>query len=633
MPSSRRDTSRRRIRPATLVGGLLLLLVALALLAIPFLKAPSHAEAARSDLEGARAALAAGDLPAAEAHVQSARRHADEVQGAVQGFGGDVWHLFPVAGGPVRDVRHLGNALDELTSVSETALATWPQVNGDEAQLLGDGRVDLGALERLTATGDELAQRLTTAEKELESVADQRLAGGQRFAQARDSALEQVAPLNDALDKLSPVLHALPGLLGAKEERKFLIAMLNPSELRYSGGAVLALSELTTEDGRFELSETFDAAESPAFFRPHYWLKVKGNPFHRGRQSAQTATYAPTWPVSGNELANAFRSLRGRPGGGVIAVDSVALGRLLEFTGPISVPGYPTLTADNFVRETVGNYDAHPDPTQRRALNKSLAPAFTDALLAPEDVVAKMTTLHELAQARHFAVYFRTSEAQDAFSGLGLTGDFPDTDNDYLGVFTQNTNISKSDYWQRRRVDSNVRLREDGSARVRLRITVHNDAPPAPPGYVDPRRTSYTTRWNESSVAAFLPTGAVVTKARLDGRDVPFTRRQYFGRPYVRRTIEFPPQAKKTYELTYRVPAAAVQDGDDLVYRLALTPQGMVNPQAVRVRVRWPEGYDVMDIPDGWRRTGPGVATYATSALTDQPAFSIAGSKKARQDP
>ena len=51
MPSTRRAAPRRLIRPATVIGGLLLLLVVLVLLAIPFLSAPGHAEDARAELD------------------------------------------------------------------------------------------------------------------------------------------------------------------------------------------------------------------------------------------------------------------------------------------------------------------------------------------------------------------------------------------------------------------------------------------------------------------------------------------------------------------------------------------------------------------------------------------------------
>jgi hypothetical protein len=634
MPSSSRTPKRRLIRPATVIGVLFLLVVGIALLAIPFLKAPSHAAGAKSDLQAAKDSLTAGDFASAEFSVQSARRHADQVQDAMQGIGGDIWSILPVVGGPVSDVRHLGNALDHLTSVAETAVDAWPQINGDQATLFGDGQVDLPTLARLTASLDEVSKDLGTAEDELEQVGDERPFAGQQLASVRDDALDLVAPLGDGVDALAPVMDVLPGMLGANNERKYVIAMLNPSELRYSGGAVLALSLLTTEDGRFDVGDTLDTGESRAFFRRFYWLKVKGNPFHRGRQTFQTATYAPNWPVSGNELLNAFRSVRGRPGAGVIAVDSVALGRMLEFTGPITVPGYPTLTPDNFVFETVGNYIAYPDTEVRKRLNRSLAPAFTDALLDPRDVVDKLKAVHELAQARHFAVYFREPAPQAAFADLGLAGDLSDTEHDYLAVFSQNTNISKADFWQRRSVQSEVDLRPDGSASVRMSITVHNDSPPGVFDIYNQRGLSYTTPWNGMSLAAFLPMGAKLTSTRLDGKVVPFTPRQYYGRPFVRRTITFPPQSRKTYELRYDVPAAAtVGDDGELTYRLDLTPQGMVTPQAVSVRVKFPKGLEVSAVPEGWGARGGRVATYDNPGLITQPSFSITASPAAADAP
>jgi hypothetical protein len=79
--------------------------------------------------------------------------------------------------------------------------------------------------------------------------------------------------------------------------------------------------------------------------------------------------------------------------------------------------------------------------------------------------------------------------------------------------------------------------------------------------------------------------------------------------------------------LEYDVPAAALAPGDGtLTYRLDVTPQGLVVPQAVTVDVRWPEGYEVGELPAGWTRTGPGRATYADPGLVSQPSFSITGS-------
>ena len=88
MPSTRRAAPRRLIRPATVIGGLLLLLVVLVLLAIPFLSAPGHAEDARAELTATKDALDAGDTDAAVAAVERARSETDDLQGSVQGIGG-----------------------------------------------------------------------------------------------------------------------------------------------------------------------------------------------------------------------------------------------------------------------------------------------------------------------------------------------------------------------------------------------------------------------------------------------------------------------------------------------------------------------------------------------------------------
>lgn len=172
MPSSRRTQKRRLIRPLTVIGGLVLLVVVLGLLAIPFLKAPGNAEAAKADLEAAHASFSAGDLEAAATSVESARRHADEVQGAMQGIGGDVWSLVPVLGRPVSDVRHLGNALDALTATAEIAVEVWPTVQGKDATLFGDRSVDVGALEQLVSAVGDASANLDSAQLELDQVGD-----------------------------------------------------------------------------------------------------------------------------------------------------------------------------------------------------------------------------------------------------------------------------------------------------------------------------------------------------------------------------------------------------------------------------------------------------------------------------
>ncbi len=606
-----------------MVGVLALLVVGLALLAIPFLKAPAHAASVRTDLEAAKDSLEAGDIGAAESSVQSARRHADQVQDAMQGIGGDIWSVVPVLGGTVSDVRRLGNALDELTAVAEAGVALLPEVRGEDSTLLNNGSVDLDTLADVTEQLAAVSTMLDRARGELDGVADERPLVGSRLGEARDAALDQLAPLTDGLATVQPLLDDLPRILGADADRQYLVAVLNPAELRYSGGTPLTFVTMNFDRGRLTMDEPVDTSTAQGTGQPIYWKKVKGNPFHRGRLRVVTSTMAPDWSVSGNELANAWRSLRGRRLSGVAVIDVVALADLIALTGPLELPTLGTLTADTLVDKLVGSYDVYPDPAQRKAVNRALAPVFSQRLLSSSDPVETGRVLARAAAERRFAVYLRNPDEQASFAELGLAGALAPGDRDYLGVFAQNRVPSKTDYWQRRALRSEVTVRPDGSAHVRLAVEIHNDSPPYVQAEPDPRK-GYFTRWADLSVLTMLPEGAAFTGGTLDGEPFPIQRGNFYGRTFQRHSIGFAPQERHELVVEYDVPSAAtLADDGTLRYGLAIDPQAMVDPQAVDVRVRFPRDFTVDGLPEGWEAASPQVATYRSDALETSEVFEI----------
>ena len=241
-----------------------------------------------------------------------------------------------MAGGPVRDVRHLGNALDELTESPRAGVESGPQVRGEESTLLDNGNVDLDTLSEVTrAARNECRARWTGLVPSWRDVADDRPIAGSRLGDARDAALEQVDPLADGLEAAQPLLDVMPRLLGESADRQYLVALLNPAESSYSGGTPLTFVTMNFAGGTLTMGEPVDTSTARGIGQPRYWKKVKGNPFHRGRLNVLTSTMAPDWSVSGNELANAWRSLRGRRLAGVAVIDIVALADLIALTGPL----------------------------------------------------------------------------------------------------------------------------------------------------------------------------------------------------------------------------------------------------------------------------------------------------------
>ena len=112
----------------------------------------------------------------------------------VNGFGGDVWRWVPVAGGAVKDARHLVGALDQATSLAEIGTEVYPDLMQSDT-LVQNATVDLEQLDehprrRSTAAGPHLR----AASEDLDAVNGDTPFVGDTVLEARDAARERVEP-------------------------------------------------------------------------------------------------------------------------------------------------------------------------------------------------------------------------------------------------------------------------------------------------------------------------------------------------------------------------------------------------------------------------------------------------------
>lgn len=627
--ADRTPRTRRRRWPWVLLafGILLAVMIGLGLLAKPMTQVKPEADAARDDLSAAEDALKAKDLPAAEQHIASARAHVDRASSLVNGFGGDVWRWVPVGGGVVQDVRHLVDALDNATSIAQISADLYPQVMSSDS-LMQDGTVNVPQLEKILSGVQQAGTHLHAAAADLDAVKGSAPFVGGSIRSARDAASERLDPLLTTYDEAAPALKALPDVLGADGERVYLVAMMNPAELRYSGGATLTIATLSMDNGEASFGVPITNEDIGQAGLDIKWPKVKGNPFHSpGRTKVVNATFSPYWSQSGEELLRAWQARYGQKCDGVIAVDLQALARLMSLTGPVQAPVAGELNASNLVQVLAGSYDKFNDPAQRRAINAAVVPAFRQKLFEGGRMAQKIEILADAAKGRHFALYFRDPRVQQAFEDRHLAGDLSDTDHDYVGVFTQNINTSKADYWQHREVRSDVELKADGSADVTLTVTVDNASPPyLHQPTIDPK-FGYYTRWAGSAVAMFLPKGAEVQGATQRGREFTPVVRTVLGRPYLYRKVKLAPDTSAVIQLKYTVPHAATVDGNELTYALDVDPQGLVVPENVSVTLHLPQGYGMSGTVDGWQPTGGRTLTWTDDELDTSPRFELHLSK------
>ena len=367
----------------------------------------------------------------------------------------------------------------------------------------------------------------------------------------------------------------------------------------------------------------------PGLYRVGRWDKVEGNPFHDGKLRLSTATFAPDWSVSGEEL------LRG--GSVAPASRSTASSRSTSSRSPTCCaspdPSRPGSTAPSTppTSPRSGGRLRHlprqrgpqgPQPVDRPGLRR---PLFEPGQQPGEDRVA--TRLRPRRGTSRSGCATPTSRPRSPTSAWPATS--PTPTHDYVAVFNQNTNISKSDYWQKRSVTSDVAAPRGRLGRGRLTISVFNDSPPYGENqiYGDNRGGSSRTRWNGMTLGVFLPDGVEITSATAAGRSLGTDTFDYYGRPYKLVRLVLPPQHDPRGGAEYVVPAAAVATGDDLTYRLDATPQGMVTrrrdgqrpvAQGLR-RHRAPRGLDARRAAAGRRTTTPDSSRSRASASPAPP--------------
>lgn len=603
---------------------LLALGVAMAVLAQPLLSARHEATQAQSDLQAAKAALSAKDLPTARADIRSARAHVDAANAHAHGFGANVWSAVPVAGGAVDDARHLIDALTETTSVAETGVKVYPMISGNGSQLVRGQRIDMGVLRTVVAQTAAIGDHLDSALADINEVKGTTPFVGDSATRARDTALSYLLPVKKSYDKAGPLVKSLPSIVGAQGPKTYLLAMLNPAELRYSGGGALSFTTMRFDHGVATFGGSVNNDDIHAQGAYQRWKPVPGNVFHQpGPTRVTNATLSPWWSVSGEELLRGYQqAYPAQHLDGVIGIDLQALAQVFQITGPVELAHFGTITADNLVRTLAGSYGDFESFLVRHQLNAELVPAFRQKFFEGGQMSDKLKALVDSAQGRHFFTFFRNARVEHRFSRVGLSGDLSPTNHDYVGVFTQNLNGSKVDYWQQRSVDSRVRLHPNGSASVHLQVTVTNGSPPYVLPIPDPK-SGYTTRYLGTALGVFLPHHARLGAVTVDGAPYHPTVRiprvaGVHNRRYFARSMMLDSGQSSTVEVTYRVPnAAQLSSASAMTYKLDVDPQDLVVPETLKVSLSWPSGWaPTSALPAGWQSTGSHTAGYQASVAT-----------------
>ncbi len=593
--------------------------------------------------------LTAGDYAGGEAEYQRARESTDQLQRSIQTPQVELLGRLQGTATAVANWRYLTQAAEDISAATGELLSLYGDLSGKTGaqKIFSDGAIDLDRLESVAPRVEDVQGRLRNAEATLGAITANSSTTGP-LDDARNQALAEMDPVQNALDVLTDIAPVLPETLGADGPRRYLIAIGNQAEMRASFGAPLTLVMVEFDDGR--ISIPIRGQTSTELFPPLnarvQWFGPAYNPFFLGNQRNRPFVVTNTHPnmlFSAQEMAQAWTGGNYPSVDGVIALDLTAIAAVLRATGPIESPIYGTVDADRIgeilLIEAYQEF-GQDDAVERQAANQQLLDELLTRLLSGDDLVNVAQAIASTAPGRHFQVWMRDSRLEQLALDAGAAGVVePPESGDWSAMYTQNGNQSKVDVFQQRNQLVVVNLAEDGSARVRQQLTLTNATPPDRPEG-PPERIGYETSWLKNAYLLYAPPGARNRQVNYpEGFNVrPFkghARRQLgsgwvndgFGNPLVRVVGWTPPGGQSAITISYDLPAGTFstsqaptdpQQGEEptrLEYRLKAEPQALFIDPTLTVQVTPPAGWAPVVQPG--MKVSEGTAT--VSAVLDQP--------------
>lgn len=456
----------------------------------------SRAQIARDSLESAAevaasfpALLASGDTAATEAGADQFTTDARTAKDATSDIVWRAAELIPWVGSNLSAVRQVSEIADDLATEAVTPLAS--VADGIDLAQLGftDGQIELAPLADAApalARANEAFQRSVTT---VEQLPDPTVGV---VADAVGRLADVIVPAAKTIDTLDRAAALLPAMLGADGPRTYLLLMLNNAEARTYGGIPGAGAVISANDGRIGIERQLSSGDYPIESEPVISLSASTIALFGdlpGRYIQNTMS-----PLNFSEGAEAAATLLQRSTGivvdGVIAVDTVGLGYLLEATGPLELGPF-VLDSGNAVDVLLSDaYRAIPEPSVLDAFFGAVAMRMFDILTSGQVSTGGMISAAERALDEHrLHVWSAHPEEQQRIEGSELeTILLPDDDATRIGVFFNDLTGAKLDYY----ADPAVTLEVDEcGATPTARVTVDwtnmipSDAATSLPSYVN----------------------------------------------------------------------------------------------------------------------------------------------------
>ncbi|NEN06894.1 DUF4012 domain-containing protein [Diaminobutyricibacter tongyongensis] len=426
--------------------------------------------------------VASGHFAAARSAANELSAHAHQAASLTDD---PVWRaaeVLPVAGPNLTAARELAAAARAISDRIVSPLVAVSESVDIETFKPSDGTLALGPLVAATPTVERVQHAYDDVQRSVAAISTKGTLG------VVSHAVERV---RDAVDRVGPTLTALansvrivPGMLGADGPRNILLLAQNPAELRATGGLVGSLILIHADKGAVSLVSHASTADFPALVQPVMALPTATEGLYGtvvGRY-VQDVGATPYFPVSAQLASKMWTNRFGGRIDGVIAIDPVTIGYLLEATGPVTIADGRRLEAGNAVPLLLSDvYHDYPDPAAQDAVFASAASAvFAKVVSGAADATALVSALSRAGGERRLLIWSGHPAEQSVLASTTLAGGLPASTSRMagIGVYFNDATGGKMDYYLKSTVSvaSGV-CRADGTPASRVTISLTSMAP------------------------------------------------------------------------------------------------------------------------------------------------------------
>ncbi|MFD4422556.1 DUF4012 domain-containing protein [Agromyces sp. NPDC058484] len=477
----------------------------------------------RADLDEARTVVVEFQDAATARELDQLQPIADRLaastRSAVEPTQGPLWRVaevVPVVGENFRAVRVIAEGVDEIST----------EVVNPAAGLVADfglrrdpatGGFDLAPLREasdIVATADTL---VTDLHREVQGIDTDATIG--QVSAGVEQFDEMLGTAEAAIPQLSGALAGVGALLGIDGPKNVVLAFLNNAEAAALGGGPAAQTLLQVDNGTVTVARQVSSSDFP------YAVPVDVPVDDSARQlydsiltdNINAATSRPDFPTSAQIISAYWQRFMGVTPDVVVSIDPIALSRLLQVTGPVTLADGEQLTSDNVVTKLLNEaYFRFPRGADSDVYFAAASSAVFDRIMSADyDAWTMADAVIDAANTGTLMMWSADPATQALLDGTRLQGTLP-AGNDgstVLGVYFRDRSSSKIDYYLHTEatVTTNTCTPDAPSytVEVRLRFDIPDDV--ELPGYVD----SNLYDFYRTEVFLYGPVGGTTTAVEV----------------------------------------------------------------------------------------------------------------------